>query len=458
MEKALIHRLEDGESAIHRGDIDSAMHEYRSILDNDPKNVDALLGLAYSYFSRYEIERGREYLEEAQKIDPENPLVMYKLGYLHESLDDYETAQSYYEKAHSRDKSNPEINAAIERIQYLHDGEAMKLSDGTFIGDHSYFKPRKWRLHILSGASDLMRTMKHFYEHVGQKYEPTFLHNFMAFSKEHALFLLIVGFILTGIQAGTFTAILGVVLIGASTIVAILSFLSRFKLRKFMKDVRQHFLDETGYQIADPDRGVLELCKVTHKTGLLTMIITFLVTRWAFFDKEVVLEIWDRIDLPKPAWWQFKKKKKLTSTKNIKNIVHEALNRHWMFHLRNSASLPNWMNSRWNDNNMYIRHLLQGEDADDFDFKPIDNTPFLVKVFKLPLKLIALPISMMVFVIGLFFAATVVFAPMGERLMLEIAPAVMHIRKPTRTKGVEAIPVKDGLVIRSELQPMESLT
>ncbi len=458
MSKEKLENIEDGNKAMLRGDIDTAMHRFRHILDQDPDDADALIGLASISFQRYEIEKGKQYLEMARESEPHNPRVLFRIGYIYEAEDDYNRAYEMYQKAHESAPEDPQIQSALERIQYLADGQQRVLHDGTYVGEHTQIGPRSFRFNIFSGEHGIIKAMKQFYEHIGQNFEPGFLHNFMTIGKFHSLVLLIAGMLIIGLsQNNGVLNILGIVVLCCSPLVLILNFMARFKLRRFLKDVRQHFIDETGYQIADPDRGTEELCRVTKKTSLLSMIFIFLASNWYFFSKSVEIVLADRVDLEKPAWWQFKKRKKLSQGKNIQRDIDDALNRHCLFHLRNSKALPNWEDGRWTDNLYYIKHHIQGEPAEDFDFKALDNSSFLTGMIRPFYMIIGVPLGICVWFSGLLIAATIVLAPLGEKIMMEIAPAVMTMRKPNLHKGIDSIPVKDNLVIRSELQPIRSI-
>ncbi len=450
--------IEDGKNAVINGDIDTAIHRFRSILDENPNDADALLGMAYISFHRMDMEEGRGYLEAARQAEPNNPRVLFKIGFLSEAEDDFERAREMYEKAYENDRDNPEMKSAVERMRYLTDGLGMELHDGTNVGEHTYIKPQGFRFNIFSGDGGLVKSMKQFYRHIGKNFQDSFLYNFIAIGKNHAFMLAIVGLILMALsETSKVLGVIGIVLLCASPIVLAFHYLARFKVNKFLKEVRQHFIDETGYQLADPDRGTTELSRIVKKTSMLSMIFIYLTTRWFWFSKNVEVGVFDRVDLPKPSWWQSKKKKRLSRTKNLRNSIEDALNRHWLFHLRNSKELPNWKNGRWSDSRLYIRHFVQGEPAEEFDFRPIDNSPFIVRAIRPLYKIIGVPLGFGVWLTGIFLSATVIFAPLGEKLFDEIAPAVMNMRKPTRKKGVGSIPIKDNLVIRAELSPMRAI-
>ena len=193
MDKSIAQRLEAGEKALQIHDIDTAIHEYRSILDSEPKNVDALLGLMNTYLFCHDLERVESYLDEALAVDPENPVILCKAGYLYESMDDFVNARLKYEKAYAKEKNNPEINAAMERLKYLHDGEEMKLSDGTYIGEHTDIKPQKLSNIIFTSSRDLVKLMRQFYQHIGKEFEESVIYKFLSLKKRYALFLLTSG-------------------------------------------------------------------------------------------------------------------------------------------------------------------------------------------------------------------------------------------------------------------------
>jgi protein O-mannosyl-transferase len=70
------------EIAIGEKRFDNAITIYNEILEIYPQNIETVLNIGAVYFQKGEIEKAREYFEEAQRLDPENPDILRALNKL----------------------------------------------------------------------------------------------------------------------------------------------------------------------------------------------------------------------------------------------------------------------------------------------------------------------------------------------------------------------------------------
>ena len=98
-----------GNSYLASGNMDKALENYNSALQEDPENVRNYTNLAIAYRQNGDNESAKELYEEALKIDPEYPELNSSLGSLYLLEGDYEKSIEYFEKAI---KLDPELSVA----------------------------------------------------------------------------------------------------------------------------------------------------------------------------------------------------------------------------------------------------------------------------------------------------------------------------------------------------------
>ncbi len=59
---------------------EQAIDAYSKVLDQDPKNVNSVKGIAYLYLNMKKFEQAKQYYERASKIDPNDPEPYYSVG------------------------------------------------------------------------------------------------------------------------------------------------------------------------------------------------------------------------------------------------------------------------------------------------------------------------------------------------------------------------------------------
>jgi tetratricopeptide (TPR) repeat protein len=57
-----------------------AIEQYKNVLDNDPKNITSLKGIAFLYMQQKKFDESREYYKKALEADPNDPETYYSVG------------------------------------------------------------------------------------------------------------------------------------------------------------------------------------------------------------------------------------------------------------------------------------------------------------------------------------------------------------------------------------------
>jgi tetratricopeptide (TPR) repeat protein len=57
-----------------------AIDEYKNVLENDPKSVNSLKGIAFLYMQMKDFEKARDYYKKAIEVDPNDPEIYYSVG------------------------------------------------------------------------------------------------------------------------------------------------------------------------------------------------------------------------------------------------------------------------------------------------------------------------------------------------------------------------------------------
>jgi YaiO family outer membrane protein len=81
------------------GHPDLAEAVYRSVLLEDPGNIEAMIGVGVTLLARHETEDAIEVLERAEELQPQREVILIALGEAHREEGDAERAISYLERA-----------------------------------------------------------------------------------------------------------------------------------------------------------------------------------------------------------------------------------------------------------------------------------------------------------------------------------------------------------------------
>ena len=112
------------------GDYDLAEPVYRSVLLEDPDNLDAMLGVADSLLRRNEPEDAIEVLEVAEELAANNDAVLVALGRAHRAADHSDQAIDYLKRAVAIAPTRQHLlSLEAARLSYLHRFEARAVGE-----------------------------------------------------------------------------------------------------------------------------------------------------------------------------------------------------------------------------------------------------------------------------------------------------------------------------------------
>jgi Tfp pilus assembly protein PilF len=94
-------------------DLKEARGTYQQVLKREPKNVDAMLGLARAYKLMGEKDKCVEWYQQATKIDSKNAAIWGEMGQSLDSLGDREAAIHCYHTASTMDPDNRDFKKAL---------------------------------------------------------------------------------------------------------------------------------------------------------------------------------------------------------------------------------------------------------------------------------------------------------------------------------------------------------
>lgn len=81
---------------LNQTNCEHAIPIFNEVLEKDPDNVEALLGLAFAEEQHGNWESALHILNKLKKLSPDNPEVIFRLGAVHYYLEDYDKALEYY--------------------------------------------------------------------------------------------------------------------------------------------------------------------------------------------------------------------------------------------------------------------------------------------------------------------------------------------------------------------------
>ena len=88
------------------GKDDEALIKYKQVIAKQPKNINAVSGLAAFYLRHENIEKVNQYLSQLEKLDPESATYLFIKGQLFEREGKAQEALAYIEKAYAKSPSN----------------------------------------------------------------------------------------------------------------------------------------------------------------------------------------------------------------------------------------------------------------------------------------------------------------------------------------------------------------
>ena len=106
-----------GDAYRRRSCYDDALNAYKKVVDSSPKNVYALFGLACCYKAKHQHKKAIELYEAYSKVDPTNLVVLLRIADTYRKLKNFRSAKFYYKRVLFFD---PENAYALIGIGYLY--------------------------------------------------------------------------------------------------------------------------------------------------------------------------------------------------------------------------------------------------------------------------------------------------------------------------------------------------
>jgi tetratricopeptide (TPR) repeat protein len=80
-----------------------AIEEYQKVLENDPKSVNSLKGIAFLYMQMKDFDKAREFYKKAIDVDPNDPETYYSVGVI-------DWSQAYKDAADLKSKNDMKVD------------------------------------------------------------------------------------------------------------------------------------------------------------------------------------------------------------------------------------------------------------------------------------------------------------------------------------------------------------
>lgn len=84
-----------------------AIDEYKNVLENDPKSVNSLKGIAFLYMQMKDFDKSREYYKKAIQLDPNDPELYYSVGVI-------DWTQAYKDAADLKSKNGMKVDDELK--------------------------------------------------------------------------------------------------------------------------------------------------------------------------------------------------------------------------------------------------------------------------------------------------------------------------------------------------------
>lgn len=84
-----------------------AIDEYKRVLENDPKSVNSLKGIAFLYMQMKDFDKSREYYKKAINLDPNDPELYYSVGVI-------DWTQAYKDAADLKSKNGIKVDDELK--------------------------------------------------------------------------------------------------------------------------------------------------------------------------------------------------------------------------------------------------------------------------------------------------------------------------------------------------------
>lgn len=84
-----------------------AIDEYKRVLENDPKSVNSLKGIAFLYMQMKDFDKSRDYYKKAIQLDPNDPELYYSVGVI-------DWTQAYKDAADLKSKNGMKVDDELK--------------------------------------------------------------------------------------------------------------------------------------------------------------------------------------------------------------------------------------------------------------------------------------------------------------------------------------------------------
>jgi len=103
-----------------------AIDQYQKVLENDPKNVNSLKGIAFLYMQMKDFDKSREYYKKAIDVDPNDPDIYYSVGVI-------DWSQAYKDAAALKASNEMKVDDVLKGKGNQKLCDQMKAKDGPVI-------------------------------------------------------------------------------------------------------------------------------------------------------------------------------------------------------------------------------------------------------------------------------------------------------------------------------------
>ena len=117
IEKTVLKMALDPKNALDN-QYEKVISVYESLLEIDPKDMQALLNIGSIWFYSKEYRKALKYFNEAMVVNPSNYLVYYNLGNTYAELKNFPKALRYYSRTLDFNSQEPEVYNAIALLYH----------------------------------------------------------------------------------------------------------------------------------------------------------------------------------------------------------------------------------------------------------------------------------------------------------------------------------------------------
>ena len=105
-----------------------AIDEYKNVLENDPKSVNSLKGIAFLYMQMKDFDKSREYYKKAIQLDPNDPELYYSVGVI-------DWTQAYKDAADLKSKNGMKVDDELKGKASQKWCDQLKDKDGAVVDE-----------------------------------------------------------------------------------------------------------------------------------------------------------------------------------------------------------------------------------------------------------------------------------------------------------------------------------